>query len=60
MNTNVQIGRTEQIKNTHNPEFAQKFRLEYYFEQAQYLRFEIYDIDSTASKLKEHVCLRVL
>ena len=37
--------RTETIKNTLNPEFSQRIRIEYHFEQLQKLRFTLYDID---------------
>ncbi len=50
-----QLSRTEQVKNTLNPEFATKFSLNYYFEQAQRLKFEVYDIDSPRLELSAHV-----
>lgn len=38
-----EIDRSERIQNTHNPEFARKFKVSYYFEEAQRLKFEMYD-----------------
>lgn len=36
-----QYERTEQIKNSLNPDFVQKFNLTYYFEERQRLKFEM-------------------
>ncbi|KAK2194288.1 hypothetical protein NP493_1g12030 [Ridgeia piscesae] len=47
----VEFGRTEMIKDTLNPDFVKKFLMDYYFEEAQRLKFEIYDVDSPSSKL---------
>lgn len=46
--------RTEQIKNSLNPDFVHKYILTYYFEERQRLKFEIYDVDSPRSKLDAH------
>ncbi|XP_033110613.1 copine-8-like [Anneissia japonica] len=46
--------RTEQVKNSLNPEFVHKFILTYYFEECQRLRFEIYDVDSAKQALDKH------
>ncbi|XP_071961411.1 copine-8-like [Antedon mediterranea] len=46
--------RTEQVKNTLNPEFVHKFNLTYCFEECQRLRFEIYDVDSPKQALDKH------
>ncbi|XP_072026365.1 copine-8-like isoform X2 [Amphiura filiformis] len=46
--------RTEQIKNTLNPDFVHKFMLTYYFEECQRLQFDIYDVDSPKAKLDSH------
>lgn len=37
-----QFGRTEVIWNNLNPDFVKKFVMQYYFEQSQKLRFEVY------------------
>ena len=49
-----EIHRTEVLKNTLHPTFAQKPMLTYNFEQEQKLKFEIYDIDSTSNSLNRH------
>lgn len=36
-----QFGRTEMIKNSHNPQFQTSFDMQYYFEATQKLRFEV-------------------
>ncbi|CAG5118026.1 unnamed protein product, partial [Candidula unifasciata] len=50
----LEYGRTETIQNDLNPEFAKKFVIDYFFEEAQRLRFEVYDIDSQSRNLKDH------
>ncbi|XP_069765171.1 copine-8 isoform X3 [Narcine bancroftii] len=47
-------GRTEAIDNTLNPDFVRKFLLDYFFEERQNLRFDLYDVDSKSSNLSEH------
>ena len=49
-----EIGRTECINNNLNPKFATKINLHYTFEQQQLMRFEVYDIDSDSSDLRDH------
>ncbi|XP_068010250.1 copine-9 isoform X1 [Melanerpes formicivorus] len=49
-----EFGRTEVIDNTLNPDFVRKFVLDYYFEEKQNLRFDVYNVDSkTCSILKQ-------
>ena len=48
----VEAGRTERLTNTLEPDWARKLPLDYFFEQRQQLRFEVYDSDSDCSKLK--------
>eukprot|EP00741_Cyanophora_paradoxa_P022147 tig00021435_g21379.t1 len=48
----VEVGRTEQIKNTLAPKFVRTFEIDYFFEQRQELRFALYDVDSSSSKLE--------
>ncbi|CAN8032547.1 unnamed protein product [Ixodes persulcatus] len=55
-----EIGRTEVIKNTQDPDFVKKFVEDYYFEESQKMRFEVYDIDSKSQRLADHVRLRFL
>lgn len=40
-----EIGRTETIENTHNPQFMKKIIVDYNFETIQNIKFEIRDID---------------
>ena len=49
-----EVGRTEVIWNTLNPDFVKKFVLDYFFEQSQKLKFELYDIDSVSRDLSKH------
>ena len=47
------MGRTENIKNTLNPNFAQSFELDYYFEEVQRVQVCVYDIDNKTSALSD-------
>ncbi|XP_071960515.1 copine-8-like isoform X2 [Antedon mediterranea] len=47
-------GRTETIDNNLNPDFAHKFVVDYFFEQHQPLRFDVYDSDSKSRNLSSH------
>ncbi len=38
----LQIGRTEVVKDNQNPHFVKAFEIEYYFEEVQRLRFDVY------------------
>uniref|UniRef100_A0A8C6WSA6 Copine Va n=1 Tax=Neogobius melanostomus TaxID=47308 RepID=A0A8C6WSA6_9GOBI len=49
-----QFGRTEVIDNTLNPDFVRKYILDYFFEEKQNLRFDVYDIDSKSPELGKH------
>uniref|UniRef100_A0A8D2LKK9 Copine family member 9 n=1 Tax=Varanus komodoensis TaxID=61221 RepID=A0A8D2LKK9_VARKO len=49
-----QFGRTEVIDNTLNPDFVRKFVLDYYFEEKQNLRFDVYNVDSKTCNLPKH------
>ncbi|XP_013417379.1 copine-8 isoform X2 [Lingula anatina] len=53
-NSYTEYGRTEIIQNTLNPEFVQKFLINYFFEESQKLKFEIYDSDSASARLDAH------
>ncbi|KAI5610091.1 hypothetical protein C0J50_5444 [Silurus asotus] len=48
------FGRTEVIDNTLNPDFVRKYILDYFFEEKQNLRFDIYEIDSKSPDLAKH------
>uniref|UniRef100_A0A673CP17 Copine Va n=1 Tax=Sphaeramia orbicularis TaxID=375764 RepID=A0A673CP17_9TELE len=50
----IQFGRTEVIDNTLNPDFVRKYILDYFFEEKQNLRFDVYDIDSKSPDLAKH------
>uniref|UniRef100_A0A3Q2CXV9 Copine Va n=1 Tax=Cyprinodon variegatus TaxID=28743 RepID=A0A3Q2CXV9_CYPVA len=45
---------TEVIDNTLNPDFVRKYILDYFFEEKQNLRFDVYDIDSKSPDLAKH------
>uniref|UniRef100_A0A671QZ59 Copine-8-like n=1 Tax=Sinocyclocheilus anshuiensis TaxID=1608454 RepID=A0A671QZ59_9TELE len=49
-----EFGRTEVIDNTLNPDFVRKFILDYFFEERQNLKFDLYDVDSKSSNLSKH------
>ncbi|XP_019360143.1 PREDICTED: myotubularin-related protein 14, partial [Gavialis gangeticus] len=49
-----QFGRTEVIDNTLNPDFVRKFVLDYYFEEKQNLRFDVYNVDSRSCNIYKH------
>uniref|UniRef100_A0A3B3WDA8 C2 domain-containing protein n=1 Tax=Poecilia mexicana TaxID=48701 RepID=A0A3B3WDA8_9TELE len=50
----AEFGRTEVIDNTLNPDFVRKYILDYFFEEKQNLRFDVYDIDSKSPDLAKH------
>ncbi|CDQ72403.1 unnamed protein product [Oncorhynchus mykiss] len=50
-----EFSRTEMINNTLNPDFVRKFTLDYFFEERQNLRFDLYDLDSKSDNLSKHV-----
>ncbi|XP_012991843.1 copine-5 isoform X2 [Esox lucius] len=49
-----EFGRTEVIDNTLNPDFVRKYILDYFFEEKQNLRFDVYDIDSKSPDMAKH------
>ncbi|VDN54180.1 unnamed protein product, partial [Dracunculus medinensis] len=49
-----EIARTETIRNCLNPEWCKPIFVDYYFEEVQRVKFEIYDIDNTSCLLSEH------
>lgn len=56
----LQIGRTESIQNCHDPKFAKGFVVDYFFEEVQKVKFEVYDIDNTSPKLSDDDFLGML
>ncbi|XP_070574485.1 copine-5-like isoform X2 [Ptychodera flava] len=53
----VEVDRTEAIKDTLNPDFVKKFKIDYFHQEVQQLKFEVYDQDSTSRRLSKHDCL---
>ncbi|XP_059800771.1 copine-9-like isoform X1 [Hypanus sabinus] len=49
-----EYGRTEVIENTLNPDFVRKFVLDYFFEEKQNLRFDVYSVDSRSTNISKH------
>uniref|UniRef100_A0A3B3TSX1 Copine VIII n=1 Tax=Poecilia latipinna TaxID=48699 RepID=A0A3B3TSX1_9TELE len=49
-----EFGRTEVIDNTLNPDFVRKFIVDYFFEERQNLRFDLYDLDCKSDNLSKH------
>ncbi|XP_034001404.1 copine-9-like isoform X4 [Trematomus bernacchii] len=50
-----EFGRTEVIDNTRNPDFVRKFVLDFFFEEKQNLRFDVYNVDSRSCNISKHV-----
>ncbi|XP_066930296.1 copine-9-like isoform X2 [Clytia hemisphaerica] len=50
----VKIGQTEVMKNELNPTFVKSFTVDYYFEEQQMIKFEVYDEDSSSNNVKNH------
>ena len=50
----IEIGRTERIDDNLNPVWHTKIVLDYNFEQRQFLKFAVYDSDSSSSYLDSH------
>ena len=48
-----QYGRTENIKNCLDPQFTTSFEIDYYFEEVQKLRFDVYDLDNKTPELSD-------
>ncbi|XP_019910894.2 copine-9 [Esox lucius] len=49
-----EFGRTEVIDNTLNPDFVRKFVLDFFFEEKQNLRFDVYNVDTRSSNMSKH------
>ncbi|XP_029912078.1 copine-9-like isoform X1 [Myripristis murdjan] len=52
-----EFGRTEVIDNTLNPDFVRKFVLDFFFEEKQNLRFDVYNVDSRSCNISKHVSM---
>uniref|UniRef100_A0A3B3Z6P3 C2 domain-containing protein n=1 Tax=Periophthalmus magnuspinnatus TaxID=409849 RepID=A0A3B3Z6P3_9GOBI len=48
------FGRTEVIDNTRNPDFVRKFVLDFFFEEKQNLRFDVYNVDSRSCNISKY------
>uniref|UniRef100_A0AAY4A4F3 C2 domain-containing protein n=1 Tax=Denticeps clupeoides TaxID=299321 RepID=A0AAY4A4F3_9TELE len=49
----LEVDRTEVIRSCINPTFSKVFTLDFYFEEVQRLRYELYDISSSHNGIKE-------
>ncbi|XP_068197482.1 copine-9-like [Antennarius striatus] len=49
-----EFGRTEVIDNTRNPDFVRKFVLNFFFEEKQNLRFDVYNVDSRSCNISKY------
>ncbi|CAH8573025.1 unnamed protein product [Dicrocoelium dendriticum] len=49
-----EVGRTEVIQNTLNPDFVKKVILDYHFEEQKRLNFVVYDVDCSSDILSKH------
>ncbi len=49
-----EVGRTEQIDNDDSPRWQKKFIVDYFFEERQEVKFEVYDWDKKSEKLTDH------
>jgi len=50
----IEFGRTEKILDCLSPRWGRKFVMDYRFEERQVLKFCVYDIDSSSTKLDDH------
>ncbi|KAK5985776.1 Nicotinic receptor-associated protein 1 [Trichostrongylus colubriformis] len=50
----TRLGRTEVVWDSLDPEFVRKIPCDFFFEERQKLKFEIYDVDSKSSQLSKH------
>lgn len=49
----IEVGRTEIIKNNHNPDFCKPIKMDYFFEEVQKIKFVVYDIDNDTKTLSD-------
>lgn len=50
----LEVGRTELLKNDHNPKFAVTVPVKYFFEEVQRLRFVVLDVDDPKVQVSEY------
>lgn len=48
-----EVGRTEMVKDSLNPEFVRSFKVPFHFEEVQYLRLVVYDVDDVDKGLEK-------
>ncbi|RXN32321.1 copine-4-like protein [Labeo rohita] len=53
----LEVDRTEVIRSCINPTFSKVFTQDFYFEEIQRLRYELYDISSSHNGMREADCL---
>ena len=46
-------GRTEPVKNNQNPQFTKPIEVDYFFDEVQKVRIDVYDIDSKTTKVTD-------
>lgn len=49
----LQVDRTEVIRSSIHPTFSKVFTVDFYFEEVQRLRFDLYDISSSHNGIRE-------
>jgi hypothetical protein len=49
----IEVGRTEMMKDSLNPEWIKKFEVDYSFEEMQVVKFEVYDVDIETYRLSD-------
>eukprot|EP00753_Platysulcus_tardus_P012741 PLAT3532.3.p1 GENE.PLAT3532.3~~PLAT3532.3.p1 ORF type:complete len:575 (-),score=322.82 PLAT3532.3:1822-3546(-) len=50
----MEVGRTEAVIDSNNPDFADHVDMDYMFEEQQYLRITVYDKDSDSAAISAH------
>ena len=53
------VGKTDTVINSLNPDFSKPITINYYFEKAQQIRFEIYDLDPSRSEMQGALTTKV-
>ncbi|XP_069113536.1 copine-3-like [Argopecten irradians] len=48
-----EVGRTENIENCHDPKFTKTFVIDYFFEEVQKVKVQVYDIDNKSPQLTD-------
>ncbi|XP_076869418.1 copine-4 isoform X3 [Brachyhypopomus gauderio] len=53
----LEVDRTEVLRSSINPTFSKIFTVDYYFEEVQRLRYELYDISNNHNGMRDADCL---